>query len=70
MSDNKRLASRTKKQHPGKRMITELRKLVWSLKDSNINFRITWKILKQAIVYDPSSKRCNLTSVGEIFYNL
>ena len=29
-------------------------------KKSNINFQITWKILKQAIAYNPSSKRCNL----------
>ena len=43
---------------PSKRMITELSKHVWNLKD--INFRIIWKILKQAIAYNPSSKRCNL----------
>ena len=41
-------------------MSTELSKHVWSLKDSNINFRITWKILKDTIAYNPSSKRCNL----------
>ena len=33
---------------------------VYKVKDSNINFRITWKILKQDIAYNPSSKRCNL----------
>ena len=43
-----------------KRMSIELSKHVWNLKDSNINFRITWKILKQVIAYNPSSKRCNL----------
>ena len=37
-------------------MSTELSKHVCSLKDSNINFRITWKILKQAIAYNLSSK--------------
>ena len=37
------------------------------LKDSNINFRITWKILKQAIAYNPSSRRCNLCHVGIYF---
>ena len=37
-------------------MSTELSKHVWNLKDNNINFRITWKILKQATAYNPSSK--------------
>ena len=41
-------------------MSTELSKQVWNLKDSNNNFRITWKNLKQAITYNPSSKRCDL----------
>ena len=31
-------------------------KHVWNLKDNNINFRIIWKILKQATAYNPSSK--------------
>ena len=48
-------------------MSTELSKHVCSLKDSNINFRITWKILKQAIAYNPSSKRRNLCHVGIYF---
>ena len=43
-----------------KRMSIELSKHVWNLKDCNINFRITSKILKQDIAYNPSSKRCNL----------
>ena len=43
-----------------KRMSIELSKHVWNLKDSNINFRITSKILKQDIAFNPSSKRCNL----------
>ena len=48
-------------------MSTELSKHVCSLKDSNINFRITWKILKQAIAYNLSFKRCNLCHVGIYF---
>ena len=43
-----------------KRMSIELSKHVWNLKESNINFRITSKILKQDIAHNPSSKRCNL----------
>ena len=53
--------------NPSKRMSTELNKYIWSLKDSNINFRIIWKILKQAIAYSPSSKHCNLCHVGIYF---
>ena len=45
---------KTSFNNPSKRMITELSKHVWNLKDSNINFRITWKILKLAIVHNPS----------------
>ena len=37
-------------------MSTELSMHVWNLKDNNINFRISWKTLKQAIAYNPSSK--------------
>ena len=40
--------------NPCKRMSTELSKHVWKL--NNINFRIIWKILKQATAYNPSSK--------------
>ena len=40
-------------------MSTKLSKHVWSLKDSNINFWITWKTLKQAIAFNPSSKQCS-----------
>ena len=58
---------KTSFNNPSKRMSTELNKYVWSLKDSNINFRITWKILKQAITYNPSSKHCNLCHVGIYF---
>ena len=45
---------KTSFNNPSKRMITELSKHVWNLKDSNINFRITWKILKPAIAHNPS----------------
>ena len=41
-------------------MSIELSKHVWNLKESNVNFPITSKILKQDIAYNPSSKRCNL----------
>ena len=43
-----------------KRLSTELSKHVWHLKDAGLDFNITWKILKQAAPFNPSSNRCNL----------
>ena len=45
---------------PNKRLSTELRKHIWHLKDSKLEFKITWKILKQAVPFNPASNRCNL----------
>ena len=43
-----------------KRNSTELSKYIWDLKDNNITYSITWKILKRAKSYSNASKRCNL----------
>ena len=43
-----------------KRLSTELSKHIWHLRDNNANFKVTWKILKQAAPYNPASNRCNL----------
>ena len=43
-----------------KRLSTELSKHIWHLKDAGLDFNITWKILKQAAPFNPSSNRCNL----------
>jgi hypothetical protein len=43
-----------------KKSSTELSKYIWGLKDNNVNYRITWKILKQAKTYSCASNRCNL----------
>ena len=45
---------------PSKRLSTELSKHVWSLKEANQKFKITWKILKQTSPFSPISNRCNL----------
>ena len=45
---------------PNKRLSTELSKHIWHLKDSKLEFKITWKILKQAVPFNPASNRCNL----------
>ena len=43
-----------------KRLSTELSKHVWHLKEANLKFGITWKILKQTSPFSPVSNRCNL----------
>ena len=40
---------------PNKRLRTELCKYIWHLKDTKIEFNVTWKILKQAAPFNPSS---------------
>ena len=39
---------------------TELNKYIWSLKDSNTEFSIVWRIISRASPYNSASKRCNL----------
>ena len=55
--------------HANKRHNTELSNYIWSLKDKLTKLKVTWRILKHAASYNPTSNRCNL-SLGEIFYNL
>ena len=43
-----------------KKLSTELSKYVWELKDNGVDYTITWKVLKQAQTYSPSTNRCNL----------
>ena len=45
---------------PSKKHSTELSKHVWQLKDTKTDFKVSWKILKQATPYNPASNRCNL----------
>jgi hypothetical protein len=47
-------------KHSSNRTATELSKHIWSLKDSNTNHSITWKIIKTATPYNNKSKRCSL----------
>ena len=39
---------------------TELSKFVWRLKRSNVNYSISWSILKRAPVFSSGGKRCGL----------
>ena len=47
-------------RHTKHRNCTELSKHVWSLKDSNIDYSISWRIISSSSSYNSSSKRCNL----------
>ena len=47
-------------RHTKHRNSTELCKHVWSLKDSNIDYSISWSIISSSSSYNSSSKRCNL----------
>ena len=50
-----------------KKLSTELSKHVWKLKEANVNFQISWKILKHAASYNPVSEP---VLVGEVFHYL
>ena len=39
---------------------TELSNLIWSLKDSNIPYELTWEIIDRAKPYQPGKRSCNL----------
>ena len=43
-----------------KRSATTLSEYVWKLKDSNVQYNITWKIISRAKSYNTSNKKCNL----------
>ena len=39
---------------------TSLSNYIWTLKNENTPYRITWKIITRAQSFNPSTKRCNL----------
>ena len=45
---------------PSKNHSTELSKHIWQMKDTKTDFKVSWKILKQAKPYNPASNCCNL----------
>ena len=47
-------------RHAKHRNSTELSKYIWTVKDNNINFFISWRILSSSLPYKSSNKRCNL----------
>ena len=47
-------------RHAKHKNSTELSKHIWSLKDNNIDYTISWNIISSSSPYNSSSKRCNL----------
>ena len=43
-----------------KKLSTELSKHVWKMKEANVDFQISWRILKHTASFNPISERCNL----------
>ncbi|KAJ8033377.1 hypothetical protein HOLleu_23596 [Holothuria leucospilota] len=46
---------------------TELSKHIWTLKDRNKDFEISWRILSRASSFSNVSKRCNLCTMEKFF---
>ena len=51
---------RTSFNNVSKRHQTELSNYIWELKEKNIPFKISWKIIQKAKAYSNITKRCNL----------
>ena len=54
-------------RHAKHRNSTELSKHIWTLKDSNIDLSISWRIISSRSSYNSSSKRCNLCLREKVF---
>ncbi len=54
-------------RHTKHRHSTELSKYIWTLKDKDIDYTISWKILSSCRSYNSSSKRCNLCIKEKFF---
>ena len=61
-----RLQNKTQKSHrtipprQAQKNSTELSKHIWTLKNDNIDYSISWHVLSSSSPYNSSSKRCNL----------
>ena len=54
-------------RHAKHKNSTELSKHIWTLKDSNIDHSISWRIISSSSAYNSSSKRCNLCLKEKFF---
>ena len=50
-----------------KKNSTELSKYIWSLKDKNIKYTASWKIMGRAKTYSNMGKKCNLSIMEKYF---
>ena len=53
-------------KNESKRNCTELSKFIWTLKDRNIDYTLTWNIIARAKAYSSGSKFCNLCITEKI----
>ena len=53
--------------HEQYRSNTELSKLIWTLKDKNIEFTIDWKIITKCNSYKAGLKSCNLCNTEKLY---
>ena len=51
---------KSSRKHSKNRNQTELSNLIWTLKDTNTNYTLTWSIIDQARPYQPGKRTCNL----------
>ena len=64
--DSQKLTSKQDRNHTASfhhakhKNSTELSKHIWTLKNNNIDYSISWHILSSSSPYNSSSKRCNL----------
>ena len=54
-------------KYESKRNATALSEHIWSLKDTNTNYSLKWRIISKANSYSTSSKKCNLCTEEKYF---
>ena len=52
-------------RHAKHKNSTELSKHMWTLKNDNIDYSISWRVLSSSSLYNSSSKRCNLCLIPD-----
>ena len=53
--------------HDRYRSSTELSKLIWDLKDKNIEYSIDWEVITKCTSYKSGSKSCNLCTTEKLY---
>ncbi|KAJ8041040.1 hypothetical protein HOLleu_15528 [Holothuria leucospilota] len=50
-----------------KKYSTKLSEYIWDLKENNVNYSVSWKVIKKAKSFNPASNRCNLCNWEKFF---